>query len=247
MARMPTSRLKRPKPRRAATWAPVNTLAPKESVSCALRRPTRTSSTSALVAIVGGSGSGKTWLADKLEHALKPNVTRLSLDDFYRDRSHLPVARRAQVNFDHPRAIDWPRLQTALESLLENRAALAPRYDFKTHSRMPTGRKIKPKPIILLEGLWVLHRARIRRLLTLSVFLDCPVRTRLQRRLARDMASRGRSKASIRRQFMKCVQPMHDRYVAPQRRFADLIFRHQWGASEIRLLCRSVKELGIIP
>lgn len=219
-------------------------LSTRRSIGRALPDAASNRRTPILVAIVGGSGSGKTWLADKLESALAPNVARLSLDDFYRDRSHLPPNRRTQVNFDHPRAIDWPRLQTALERLLNNRTTLVPCYDFKTHSRLPTAKKLGPKPIILLEGLWVLHRARIRRLLRLSIFLDCSIRTRLQRRLARDVATRGRTQVSIRRQFMQCVQPMHSRHVAPQSQFADLVFHRDCGTREIRRLAKSIDSFG---
>ena len=186
-----------------------------------------------LVAIAGGSGSGKSWLADKLQKILHPKAGRLCLDDFYRDRSHLPAARRSQINFDHPRAIDWPLLERVLKSLLADRPARAPSYDFKTHSRLPKLRTIHPTPVVLIEGLWVLRRPSIRRLVSLSVFLDSAAPTRLSRRMARDLATRGRSISSIRRQFLRCVQPMHRRFVSPQRLRADLVFRRDCGKSEI--------------
>ena len=186
-----------------------------------------------LVAIAGGSGSGKSWLADKLQKILHPKAGRLCLDDFYRDRSHLPAARRSQINFDHPRAIDWPLLERVLKSLLARRPARAPSYDFKTHSRLPKLRTIRPTPIVLIEGLWVLRRPSIRRLLSLSVFLDSAATTRLNRRIARDLATRGRSVSSIRRQFLRCVQPMHRRFVSPQRLRADLVFKRNCGKAEI--------------
>jgi uridine kinase len=89
-----------------------------------------------LVAIVGGSGAGKTWLAKKLEAALTPDAARFSLDDFYRDCSRLHPERRAKINFDHPRAIDWPIMERVLKDLRAGRAARLPCYDFKTHSRL---------------------------------------------------------------------------------------------------------------
>src|SRR5689334_19413218 len=100
-----------------------------------------------LVAIAGGSGAGKTWLAQKLQRILGNKAARLSLDDFYRDRSHLPLSRRAKLNFDHPRSIDWPSVKRALRDLRAGRPTQVPQYDFKTHCRRRQWRIMKPKPI----------------------------------------------------------------------------------------------------
>ncbi|HTL17518.1 MAG TPA: zeta toxin family protein, partial [Patescibacteria group bacterium] len=158
-----------------------------------------------LIVIAGGSGSGKTWLADKLIRALPRLVVRLSLDSFYLDRSHLSPARRARLNFDHPRALDWRRVEQVLHALLSGRRAPVPVYDFKTHSRAARVILVTPRPIILLEGLWPLTRQSIRRLARLSVFLRCPARLRLGRRILRDQASRGRTRSSIHQQFRESV------------------------------------------
>ena len=194
-----------------------------------------------LVAIVGGSGSGKTWLTHKLLRALSPNAVQLSQDDFYRDRSHLPASRRARLNFDHPRAIDWSAVETVLEHLLAGRAARVPCYDFKTHTRLPQLKTLEPRDIILIEGLWLLRRARIRRVVSVSLFLDCPARTRLRRRLARDLACRGRTRISIRTQFQGTVEPMHQRYVASQAQRAHFVFRKSPGRREVRWLTGLLK------
>jgi len=200
--------------------------------------PQRSPGAPKLIAIVGGSGSGKTWLAEKLALALSPHAARLSLDDFYRDRSHLSAACCARVNFDHPRAIDWPAVERALYDLLGNRATHVPCYDFATHSRLRRTRLLKPKPIILIDGLWLLHRPSLRRLFALSIFLDCPARTRLRRRLERDLQSRGRTRASILRQFHSMVEPMHKRYVASQSQHADIVLTRSCGDREIQTLLR---------
>ena len=197
--------------------------------------------TPVLVAIVGGSGSGKTWLAGKLEKALAPNALRISLDDFYSDRSHLPPARRARINFDHPRAIDWQRLMKVLKGLSVGRATRVPCYDFKTHCRVPRWKIVKPKPIIIVEGLWVLRLASIRRLLSLSIFLQAPRRARLRRRIIRDLATRGRTLESIRQQFFTAVEPMHERYVVPQADLADVVLRKRCGVREIRRLGKMLR------
>jgi uridine kinase len=196
-----------------------------------------------LVAIAGGSGSGKSWLAEKLQRALTPQAARLAQDDFYADRSHLSPNQRARVNFDHPRAIDWTDLARVLARLSAGKSARVPCYDFTTHSRLKRRKVLEPKPVILIEGLWLLRRAQIRRMVSLSIFLECPANRRLQRRLARDMAARGRTRGSIRRQFREMVEPMNRRYVAPQAELADVVIRKTCDAREIRRLARAVREL----
>jgi uridine kinase len=199
-----------------------------------------------LVAIGGGSGSGKTWLTQRLEQALAPHAIRLCLDDFYRDRSHLTLPQRSRLNFDHPRAIDWTRLEQVLRGLLAGRKVRVPCYDFTVHSRSNHEKTLTPKPIILLEGLWLLRRPVLRRLFSFSIFLDRPARIRLQRRLARDLVSRGRIRLSIQRQFRQSVQPMHVRYVAPQARFADLVLRDDCTPADLRLILRACREQAVL-
>ena len=189
-----------------------------------------------LVAIVGGSGSGKSWLADKLAAVLAPDAARLSLDDFYRDRSHLSPARRARLNFDHPRAIDWPALEAVLRKCSQGRAVPLPCYDFKTHCSGPGRRILKPERIILVDGLWLLVRPSIRSSFAFKIFLDCDARTRFRRRLARDRRERGRTKASVREQFRETVEPMHRRYVAPQAKYADIVLRGERAPADVRRL-----------
>ena len=200
-----------------------------------------------LVTIAGGSGSGKTWLTNKLFRGLAPHAVRLSLDDFYIDRSHLSLARRARLNFDHPRAIDWHSLETVLERLLAGRSARVPQYDFATHSRVTGLKTLQPRKIILLEGLWPIRRPAIGRLTSVSLFLNCPAGTRLRRRLARDLASRGRTRASIRNQFDRTVEPMHQRYVAPQARRADFLFQKSPGSKEVRWIVGWLKGRMLVP
>ena len=198
-----------------------------------------------LVAIVGGSGSGKSWLCQKLARALQPHAARLCLDDFYLDRSHLSPAQRTRLNFDLPQAIDWRRLDKVLKAALAGRAIRVPLYDFKTHCRLEREQVLTPKPIILMEGLWLLRRPGTRRLFCLSIFLESPARTRLRRRIARDLVSRGRTRLSIERQFRESVEPMHARYVAPQACLADYVFEGNCNARQVRGLVERLK--GLLP
>src|SRR5262252_5929211 len=175
-----------------------------------------------LVAIVGGSGSGKTWLAERLKAKLGGKAAHLSLDNFYRDRSHLPPSRRARVNFDNPASIDWKTLRRVLSAVLRWRRTDLPAYDFKTHCRASQQRVFTPKPIVLIEGLWLLRASWLRRLFGFAVFLDCPAGTRLMRRLDRDLQYRGRSLVDTRVQFWTTVEPMHKKFVQPQSQRADV-------------------------
>src|SRR4051812_9085178 len=167
-----------------------------------------------LVAIVGGSGAGKTWLAKKLRAALDPDAAHFSLDDFYRDCSRISPERRAKINFDHPRTIDWECMEKVLSDLQSGRAARLPRYDFKTHCRVREKTALACKPMVLVDGLWLLHRRSLRRRFDLRIFIDCPARTRRGRRLLRDLRTRGRTRASILDQLKNTVEPMHERFVA---------------------------------
>ena len=200
------------------------------------------SKTSLLVAIVGGSGSGKTWLAEKLKAVLGRKALRVSLDDFYLDRSHLAPSRRAKLNFDHPRAIDWVGFEKALRALRAGRATRIPRYDFSTHCRLPVSRMVGVKPIILVEGLWLFRRRSLRDLFEFKIFLECPSVTRLQRRLSRDLLSRGRTRASIREQFRKTVEPMHRKFVKDQKRWANLVLRRPCDPRQVTRIAAMLSQ-----
>ena len=197
-----------------------------------------------LVAIVGGSGSGKTWLAEKLCAELGGRAVRLTLDDFYRDRSHVPAARRGRINFDHPRAIDWESFERVLRQCLANETARVPRYDFGTHSRLARLRVFRPRPIILVDGLWLLHRRTLRKLFAVSIFLRCSGRMRLRRRLARDLLTRNRSAASVREQFRLTVAPMHVRHVEPQALWAKLVIREIPTACRVKSLAEKLRKMS---
>lgn len=196
------------------------------------------------VAIIGGSGSGKTWLADRLAARLGALAGRLSLDDFYRDRAHLTLAQRKRINFDHPRAIDWPLFLEALEGLAQGHAVSIPKYDFTQSTRSNQTGRCRPKPWILIDGLWLLHRRECRRLMEFSIFVECPARLRLQRRLDRDLKERARSVASVRKQFRDHTDPMHQLYVEPQARLASRIMKSPISESDIEELAQDLASIA---
>ena len=175
------------------------------------------------IAVVGGSGSGKTWLAEKLCAELGTRAARLSLDDFYRDLSHLGIAARDKVNFDDPAAIDWESVRSVADTLARGEMAQVPIYDFTTHTRRPKARMFAPSEIVVWDGLWLLHEKAVRVRFAWSVYVDCRESERLARRVARDVRERGRTEESIRLQYLNHVQPMHERFVEPQRDFANQV------------------------
>ena len=176
-----------------------------------------------IVGISGGSCAGKTWLADRLLWKLGERAARLSQDDFYFDRSHLSVARRARLNFDHPRAIDWERLEQTLSQFARGRATSVPRYDFATHGRLNGDAVLKPAPILIVEGLWLFRRPALRKLFDLKIFIRSTPHLCTERRLQRDTAERGRTRNQVMEQLSRYTLPMSERFVAPQEKWADAV------------------------
>lgn len=196
-----------------------------------------------LIAITGGSGSGKTWLAEHLQEMFPAESVLVSQDNFYRDRSRVPVSRRAVINFDHPRALDWPLLESFLRACWADESFPVPVYDFATHIRLPACETFAPKSLVLVEGLWLLRRPSMRKLFDFSIYLDCPEAVRLERRLQRDTLERQRSPSSIKKQFRDTVAPMHLRFVASQMRHADLVLAHPFGEHQIKQVANRISAM----
>ena len=177
-----------------------------------------------IVGIAGGSCAGKTWLADRLQKHLGSKAARLSLDNFYRDQSHLSPARRARVNFDRPQSIDWKRVEEVLSDFLQGRSAAVPRYDYVTHGRLRDDLVLSPAPILIVEGLWLFRRPGVRKLFRLKVYIRSTNDLCTERRVRRDMRERGRSREQVLDQLHRHTLPMFERFVAPQEKWADVIF-----------------------
>lgn len=205
-----------------------------------------TKTPSILVALAGGSGSGKSSLAVCLRREFGAEATSISLDDFYRDLSHLRLSERERINFDHPDSIDWPLFEGVLSQLRNGVTSLAPRYDFGSHTRLSKWEPRRPRPFIFVEGLWPWRSPRVKGLFDLRVFLDCAEWLRWKRRLARDGTERSRASDSIREQFWNVVAPMHDRFVEVQKACADLVIEQPITESAFRLFVATVRALAVV-
>jgi uridine kinase len=200
-----------------------------------------------LIALVGGSGAGKTWLTARLCQEFGDAATSLPLDDFYHDLSHLNVSAREKVNFDHPDAIDWPLFESVLHKLHRGEVVLAPRYDFVSHTRPTEWELRRPRPLIFVEGLWLLWPPQVRQLFDLRIFLDCIQSVRWHRRSTRDLNERGRTTDAINKQFWEVVAPMHERFVEVQKPWADLVLNHSITQSELGRLVATIRDMGAMP
>jgi uridine kinase len=194
------------------------------------------------VAVAGGSGSGKTSLTRALVGQLgHSQCAVLDHDSYYRDLSHLPLAVRAETNFDHPDSLDSGLLAHHIEELRAGRAVERPHYDFATHSRRPETTRVEPRPIILCEGILLLAVPELRTAFDLRVYVDTPADVRALRRVQRDIVERGRTVESVVHQYMSTVRPMHERFVEPARDTADLVLGwqhapHEWAATILATL-----------
>ncbi len=196
-----------------------------------------------LVAITGGSGAGKSRLAALLKRAFGKEALVISLDDFYRDRSHLSSSRRNAINFDHPNAIDWKEVRRVLTACQNGEAVTLPSYDFVTHTRRPRRTTLSPKPLIIFEGLWLLRARWLRNTFDLGIYVDCSESLRRKRRLRRDCMKRGRIRESVEQQFLECVSPMHNVHVAPQRGYADVLVLSPWSKSQLENLITKITAI----
>ena len=182
---------------------------------------------SIIVGITGGTGAGKTTLARHLaERYSQIGVALVDQDSYYRDQSHLTLAERASVNYDEPAAIDYDLLLEQLQELLAGRSIRKPAYSFTTHTRIGAGELVASQPIIVVEGLFALWEPRVRSLMALKIYVDADPDIRFNRRLQRDINTRGRSVQSVVEQYLQTVRPMHELHVEPKRKYADLVVKN---------------------
>ena len=179
---------------------------------------------SMIIGISGGTGSGKTTVANRiLESVSASEVVFIQQDSYYRNLTDLPLDYRGLANFDHPDALDNELLVNHVRRLKAGEAIELPLYDFKTHSRLNETRTVAPKPIVIVEGILIFADPRLLEQMDIKVFVDTPDDIRFIRRLGRDIAERGRTVESVIEQYLATVRPMHMQFVEPSKRHADVI------------------------
>ena len=179
-----------------------------------------------IIGIAGGTGSGKTSVANLIVEDLEKfgsSVALLEQDSYYKDHLELTYEQRRKLNYDHPDAIDFELLIKHIKALKNGKDIDKPKYDFTKHKRMEEKEHITSKPIIIVEGILILTLAKIRDLFDVKIFVDTDDDIRLLRRIERDMNERGRSFDNIKEQYIKTVKPMHLEFVEPAKRYADII------------------------
>jgi uridine kinase len=177
-----------------------------------------------IVGVAGGTGSGKTTIVREMLKGIDPdNVLLIQHDSYYKDRSHLPSEERANINYDHPDALETSLLIQDLKQLLAGEAADIPIYDFVTHTRKSECQQAEPCKVIVVEGILILADPSLRELFDIKVFVDTDPDIRFIRRLERDIAERGRTRESVVAQYKQTVRPMHLEFVEPSKRYADVI------------------------
>ncbi len=177
-----------------------------------------------VIGIAGGSGSGKTTVAQEILQRVGPDrIAYIQHDSYYKDLTGLPPAQRAEVNFDHPNSLETDLLIAHVEQLKQGQAINLPIYDFSVHSRTDETFTVSPRGVIIVEGILIFVEAALRTLFDVKLFVDTDADIRLIRRLKRDITERGRTVESVIKQYQSTVRPMHLEFVEPSKRYADVI------------------------
>lgn len=198
-----------------------------------------------IIGIAGGTGSGKTTVVKKIVAALpKDSVAVVPLDSYYNDTTGMTPEERKAINFDHPDAFDWKLLIKHINELREGRAVEQPTYSYIISNRLPETIHVEPKPVIIIEGIMTLLNKRLREMMDLKIFVDCDSDERLIRNIQRDTIDRGRTVTMVMERYQKVLKPMHEQFIEPTKRFADLIIPE--GGHNIKgvaILCKYIQGL----
>ena len=176
-----------------------------------------------IIGIAGGTGSGKSTLSRKIKEALKESVVLICHDNYYKDSSHLPFEKRVEQNYDHPNAFDTELLINHLKMLKEGKAIDMPNYSFVEHARNKETVHIEPAKVIIVEGILIFENEELRNMMDMKIFVDTDADVRFIRRMSRDVKSRGRDMESVVNQYLGTVKPMHEQFVEPSKKYADII------------------------
>ncbi len=196
-----------------------------------------------IIAIAGGSGSGKTTIAESVVEIVGPrHVALIAHDAYYRDQSALSLEKRAQINYDHPDSLETELLADHLRRLRAGESVERPVYDFSTHTRSGKTVTVRPESVILVEGILVLSEPELRELMDLRVYVDTDADLRLLRRLHRDTIERKRTVDSVLQQYEATVRPMHIQFVEPSKRYADIIVPEGYNPNAVGTVSSMIRN-----
>ena len=176
-----------------------------------------------VIGIAGGSGSGKTTLLNNIISTFGPAVTVISHDNYYKRHDEMTYEERCKLNYDEPAALETDLMVRQLEQLRQGREILCPVYDFTVHNRSDQVTTILPERVIIVEGILIFADERLRDLMDIEIFVDTDADIRICRRIKRDVNKRGRSLESVITQYQETVKPMHEKYVEPSKKYADIV------------------------
>lgn len=176
-----------------------------------------------IIGIAGGTGSGKTTLTLKLKETFGDDVSILYYDNYYKSHSSLPYEERSKLNYDHPEAFDTELFIRDLKALKNGETILSPTYDYTIHDRSDVTVEVKPALVVIVEGIMVFENKALRDLMDIKIFVDTDADVRILRRLLRDVKERGRTLDSVVTQYLTTVKPMHEAFVEPSKKYADVI------------------------
>ena len=176
-----------------------------------------------VIGIAGGSGSGKTTLAKNIVNHFSDRISVLRHDDYYKSQDNIPMEERVKTNYDHPHAFDTDLLIYHIDELRAGRDISSPTYDYTRHTRSGVVRQVKANKVVMIEGILILENSALRERLDMKIYVDTDADVRILRRLLRDVKERGRSLDSVIGQYLETVKPMHEAFVEPSKRYADII------------------------
>ena len=176
-----------------------------------------------VIGIAGGTASGKTTIVNRLKEYFKDDISLVGHDSYYLAHDEMPFEERSRLNYDHPASFETNRMIADIRKLKEGMAVDCPVYDFTIHNRSDRTVRIEPRPVIIVEGILILENEELRKLMDIKIFVDTDADERITRRLIRDMQERGRSAQSVVDQYIATVKPMHEKYVEPSKKYADII------------------------
>ena len=197
-----------------------------------------------VIGMAGGSGSGKTTIAESVVEQIGPDrVAFIPHDAYYRHRPDLTFEQRTKVNYDHPESLETAFMVEQVEALLAGDTVARPVYDFSNHLRSDDTVEVEPRPVLMLEGILILVEPALVDLMDLKIYVDTDADLRLMRRLERDVQERGRTLASVLRQYETTVRPMHLQFVEPSKRYADIIIPEGYNLGAVGTVISMIRDV----